>query len=130
MTRKPLFVLLLVLISFGAACAEKDTKPPRVVSTSPTNGSQGVDPSTKEISVTFDEEMIDGNWSWAYTEKNEFPQMTGQAYYTENNTKNVLPVKLEPNKEYVIWINSAKHKNFKDKNGNSAIPFKFTFRTK
>jgi hypothetical protein len=69
MTRKPLFVLLLVLISFGAACAEKDTKPPRVVSTSPTNGSQGVDPSTKEISVTFDEEMIDGNWSWAYTEK-------------------------------------------------------------
>jgi hypothetical protein len=130
MTNKPLFILLLVLISFSAACAEKDTKPPRVVSTSPTNGSRDVNPSINEISVTFDKEMMDGNWSWAYTDKSEFPQITGQAYYTENNTKNVLPVKLEPNKEYIIWINSAKHKNFKDKSGNSAIPFKFMFKTR
>jgi hypothetical protein len=101
MTNKPLFILLLVLISFSAACAEKDTKPPRVVSTSPTNGSRDVNPSINEISVTFDKE-----------------------------TKNVLPVKLEPNKEYIIWINSMKHKNFKDKSGNSSIPFKFTFKTR
>lgn len=112
------------------ACAEKDTMPPRVVHTFPVNGSQEVDPSITEISVTFDKEMMDGNWSWAYTEKNEFPQITGQAYYRDNNTKNVLPVKLEPNKEYVIWINSAKHKNFKDTSGNSAFPFKFTFKTR
>jgi hypothetical protein len=130
MTNKPLFILVLMLISFGAACAEKDSKPPRVISTFPTNGTQDVDPSTKEISVTFDEEMMDGNWSWAYTDKDEFPKIIGQAYYTENNTKNVLPVTLEPNKEYIIWINSAKHTNFKDKKGNSAVPFKFSFKTR
>ena len=41
--------------------AEKDTKPPRVVSTVPENGSQDVDAALNETSVTFDEEMIDGN---------------------------------------------------------------------
>jgi len=53
--------------------------------------------------------MMDGNWSWAYTNKNEFPKIKGQPYYTGNNTKNNLPVILEPNKEYIIWINSEKY---------------------
>ena len=73
---------------------------------------------------------MDQSWSWAYEDKSKFPQIIGQAYYTENNTSNVLPVKLEPNKDYVIWINTVNHKNFKDKNGNSAVPFKFTFKTR
>ena len=81
------------------------------------------------MSVTFSEEMQDGNWSWAYTTKNTFPEMTGQPTYSENFTKNTLPIKLEPNKEYEVWINSQKFGNFKDKSGNSAIPYKLTFKT-
>jgi len=92
--------------------------------------SKNVDPSLSEISVTFNEEMMDQSWSWAYEDKNKFPQITGQAYYSRNNTTNILPVKLEPNKEYVIWINTSNLKNFKDKSGNPALPFKFTFKTK
>jgi hypothetical protein len=65
---------------------------PRVISTTPQNGDQKVDPSLKEISVTFNEPMMDGSWSWVYEDKDKFPQITGQPYYTENNTKNVLPV--------------------------------------
>ena len=130
MTKKLLLILVMGLISLSTACAEQDNKAPRVTGTYPQNGSQDVDPSLNEISVVFNEEMMDESWSWAYTNKNEFPQIVGQAYYTENNTKNVLPVKLEPNKEYIVWINSTKHKNFKDKSGNPAVPFKFTFKTK
>ncbi len=130
MIKKAFLVLALVLIIFGIACAQEDSKPPRVVSTFPQNESQNVDPSIEEISVTFNEEMMDGNWSWAYEDKSKFPQIVGQAYYTDNNTKNILPVKLEPNKEYVIWINSADYKNFKNKKGIPAVPFKFTFKTK
>ena len=74
--------------------------------------------------------MMDQNWSWAYTNENEFPEMTGEPFYTDSYTKNVLPVKLEPNKEYVIWLNSAKFKNFKDKSGNHLVPFRFTFKTR
>lgn len=129
MVKKALFCMIL-LGACDLACAEKDEKPPRVVSTVPENGSQDVDPSLGEMSVTFDEEMIDGNWSWAYEDKNTFPQIVGQAYYDETNKINKLPVKLEPNKEYAIWVNHADYKNFKDKAGNSAIPYRFTFKTR
>jgi hypothetical protein len=126
-----LFCNLVWAVAFlGASVLEKDTKPPRVVSTFPENGTQDVDPALNKITVTFNEEMMDQNWSWVYQDKAKFPRIVGQAYYTNNNTVNVLPVKLEPNKEYIIWINSNKFRNFKDKSGNSAVPFKFTFRTR
>jgi len=130
MTRKSLLLAALVLMTVGLACTEKDSKPPRVVSTFPQNESRDVDPALTEISVTFNKEMRDQNWSWVYQDKAKFPAIIGQPYYTDNNTKNVLPVTLEPNKEYVIWINSSKFKNFKDKSGNSAMPFRFTFKTR
>lgn len=130
MVKKAFLVFALIFIIIGIAYAQGDSKHPRVVSTFPENGSQDVDPSINEISVTFNEEMMDGNWSWVYENESTFPQMIGQAYYKDNNTTNVLPVKLEPNKEYVIWINSANYKNFKNKKGISAFPFRFTFKTK
>jgi len=130
MIRKTSLVVVLIVINLGVACAGKDSEAPRVISTFPQNGSRGIDPSVSEISVTFNEEMMDQSWSWAYADKNKFPNINGQAYYTENGTTNILPVRLEPDKEYVIWINTSKHKNFKDKSGNSAVPFKFTFKTR
>ena len=131
MTSKITLAILgcIAMVSF-VGWTETDNVPPRVVETSPLNGAKDVDPSLREISVTFSEPMMDQNWSWAYDDKDKFPQMTGQPYYTEKMTKNILPVKLEPNKEYVIWINSVKFKNFKDKAGNPVQPFKFTFKTK
>ncbi len=126
----PDFIILVFMVIIPSSCDAKDSVPPGIVSTFPQNGSQNVDPSIKEISVTFNEEMLDRSWSWAYTYKNEFPEMTGQPYYADNMKKNVLPVKLEPNKEYVIWINSMKFTGFKDRAGNSLEPFKFTFKTK
>ena len=122
------FVLSLFIAAL--ACGEKDTQAPRIVETFPVNGSTDVDPSLNEISATFNEPMMDGNGSWAYTNKNEFPRIKGQPYYTKSYTKNNLPVILEANKEYIIWINSEKFKNFKDKAGNPALPFKLTFKTR
>ena len=121
-------IVLAIVIGF-ISCTGKDSKAPSVIATFPPNGSIDVDASIKEISVTFDEEMMDENWSWAYANKDQFPEMSGQPYYTEKFTKNILPVKLESNKEYEIWINSEKYKNFKDKAGNPAIPFMFVFKT-
>lgn len=130
MNRTALLIVLTILLNLIIGCGEKGTQPPRVVSTIPENESVNVDPSLKEISVKFNEEMMDGNWSWVYDNKSEFPQIVGQPYYIENITRNVLPVKLESNKSYVVWINSSKHKNFKNKNGSSAYPFKFSFKTR
>ena len=129
MMRYTLLLLSAFLLVACVAHAERDSKAPRVVGTSPVNGSIDVDPSLTEISVTFDEEMVDGSWSWAYEDEERFPRITGQAYYVDNNTKNVLPVKLEPDREYVIWLNTEKFQGFKDLSGNPAVPFKFTFKT-
>ena len=130
MKRSARFIVCLGLIISVTACLAGDSQPPRVVGTVPQNGTQDVDPALTKISVTFNEQMRDQSWSWAYEDKSKFPTMTGQPYYTDDNTKNVLPVKLEPHKEYVIWINTSKFKNFKDKSGNPSLPFRFTFKTR
>ncbi len=124
------FIIVMLIAISSVYCAEKDSKAPSVIETFPPNGSTDVDPSIREISVTFDEEMTDGNWSWAYTYKDQFPEMNGQPHFTDNFTRNILPVKLEPGKEYEIWINSEKFKNFKDKAGNPSAPYKFVFKTR
>ncbi len=130
MSRPCLFVTIIAMALASASCAETDTTPPSVVDTYPTTGSTDVDPAITEISVTFSEPMSDGNWSWAYTSEDKFPEMTGQPYYMPGLTRNVLPVRLEPNREYEIWINSRIFANFKDQAGNPATPFRFVFKTK
>lgn len=130
MIRLSYFSIVLTAVIGFISFTQSDSKAPSVIATFPPNGTTDVDPSINEISVTFDEEMIDGNWSWTYTYKNQFPEMRGEPYYTEKFTKNILPVKLESNKEYEIWINSEKFKNFKDKAGNSATPYRWVFKTK
>ncbi|MFB3915151.1 MAG: Ig-like domain-containing protein [Terriglobales bacterium] len=120
--------VLWVLLSFAYSVVAAE--PPRVIATFPQNGSQDVDPSTTQISVTFNQAMTDKSWSWAYEDKSKFPVTTAKPYYTDGGTKCVLPVKLEPNKEYAIWINTAKFKNFKSASGAPAQPYRLAFRTK
>lgn len=121
-----LFAALIVLLLGG--CATDDAAP-MVTQTIPSNGDRHVDPALSELSVTFNEQMQDRNWSWVYENKGSFPQIAGEPNYVDNLTRNVLPVRLEPNKEYVVWINAANFANFKDQAGNPAVPYKLTFRT-
>ena len=123
-------LMVLVITTICVSCTESDSVAPNVIETFPVTGSTDVDPSITEISVTFDEPMMDGSWSWAYSNKDMSPEMNGQPYYQPGLTKNVLPVKLEPNKEYEVWINTEQFRNFKDQSGNSAIPFRLVFKTR
>lgn len=107
-----------------------DPVAPNVINTFPQNGSRDVDSNLTEIWVEFNEGMLDNSWSWAHEDKNTFPELNGNPVYTDNNTKCKLPVKLQSNHEYVIWINTEKLKNFKDRSGNPAIPYKLSFKTK
>ena len=121
-------LIVPIIVSLLAGCGGNDVAP-SVLETVPANGDRQVDPGLSELSVTFSEEMKDGNWSWVYENEGTFPEMTGQPRYLDGLTRNVLPVRLEPNKEYVVWINGSKFTNFKDKSGNPVVPFKLTFRT-
>ncbi|WP_165226737.1 sigma-70 family RNA polymerase sigma factor [Aquisphaera insulae] len=104
--------------------------PPVVVRTVPEAGSSVVDPSLKEIRVTFSKAMADGSWSWSTVSKDSYPAATGKPHYLEDGKTCVLPVKLEPGRAYGIWVNSAKFRNFKDRDGRPAVPYLLVFKTK
>ena len=106
-----------------------DSAAPVVVKTFPQAGADSVDPATQQLSVTFSKDMKPKSWSWAMTRKESFPQMTGEPKYLADKRTCVLPVKLEPNTTYEVWINSQKFSNFKDAAGRPALPYMLVFKT-
>jgi RNA polymerase sigma-70 factor (ECF subfamily) len=106
------------------------TMPPVVVRTVPEAGDTKVDPATAEIRVTFSKPMTDKSWSWSQISNETFPQGTGKPRYLKDGKTCVLPVKLEPGKTYVLWVNSQKFRDFKDKDGQPAVPYLLVFETK
>jgi RNA polymerase sigma-70 factor (ECF subfamily) len=131
------FAITLVAVSFGlfASVAGADditlgSVPPVVVKTVPQAGSGDVDPKLAEIKVTFSKDMADGTWSWSTLSQESFPKVDGKPKYLADKRTCVLPVKLEPGKTYAIWVNSANFGNFKDADGQSAVPYLLVFRTK
>ena len=134
---KRFFFLLVIfsLTNFSVLTAGDNvsvkTMPPVVIKTVPQSGDTWVDPSVKEIRVTFSKEMMtDNQWSWVKISNETFPEIVGKIHYLKDKKTCVLPVKLEPGKTYVIWINSGEHNYFKDTDGNSAIPYLLVFETK
>ncbi len=136
--RRPSMKRILPLLSFVfllfLACPVSEgadlSMHPSVIATNPKNGASNADPSLTKITVTFNKQMTDKSWSWSYENKDSFPQTTGQPYYIDHYKTCLLPAKLEPGKKYVIWINTAKFKNFKDRSGNAAEPYKLVFSTR
>jgi RNA polymerase sigma-70 factor (ECF subfamily) len=120
----------------AAAAAKEDGPsvkelPPVVVETVPRSGDTQVDTAkVKEVRVTFSKEMTDQSWSWSQVSDETFPKTTDKPHYDKDRRTCVLPVKLEPGKTYVIWLNSAKFGNFKDADGRSAVPYLLVFETK
>jgi RNA polymerase sigma-70 factor (ECF subfamily) len=133
---KRFFLLLLIfcLAAFPVSAGDEisvETMPPSVIKTVPQAGDTNVDPSLKEVSVTFSKDMMTNNqWSFLHYTLETFPQIDkNNIRYLDKRTC-VLPVKLKPGKTYVIRINSQKYNYFKDKNGNSAVPYLLVFQTR
>ena len=106
--------------------------PPVVVKTVPAAGADDVDPALTEIKVTFSKDMMDKSWSWSQVSDETFPKTVGDepVHYEKDKRTCVLKVKLEPGKTYAIWLNSDKFGNFKDADGQSAVPYLLVFKTK
>lgn len=105
------------------------TAPPVVVKTIPEAGAMEVDAGLKEIRVTFSKEMTDGSWSWSTAgAKDKFPK-GGKIRYEKDGKTCVMPVELEPGKEYVLGLNWGKHGNFKDRDGRPAVSYLLVFKT-
>jgi beta-lactamase regulating signal transducer with metallopeptidase domain len=111
----------------NTAASRPKTNWPTTVSTTPKIGATDVDPSLKEISVTFDRDMDVTGYSW--TGGGEFyPEMPDGAtpVWIDKRTC-VLPVRLKKGAFYRVGINSTSYQNFKSALGvpapTSAIYF-------
>lgn len=132
---KTIMILTLVASMAGfvgttrAAEATLESAPPVVVRTEPVAGAPRVDPRTSEILVTYSKAMQEGSWSWSTWGEENFPEIVGEPKYLADGRTCVIKVKLQPDKFYALWLNSDKFKNFKDANGQPAVPYLLAFRT-
>ena len=74
--------------------------------------------------------MTDGNWAWAQVSKDTFPETTGRPRYEADRRTCVLPVKLQPGRPYVIWLNRPPFDSFSDTGGRKAVQYLLVFETK
>jgi len=80
--------------------------------------------------VTFSKTMKDGSWSWVMEGKDTFPELAGDPFYQQDGRTDVVKLRPEPGRTYVIWLNSDKFHNFKDHGGRPAVPYLLAFETK
>jgi RNA polymerase sigma-70 factor (ECF subfamily) len=131
-----IFIVLLVLMAGSVVSAEQvsvESLPPSVVKTVPVCGDTTVDPALTEIRVTFSKDMMTKQmWSWCMHSKDTFPQVANPKgiRYLDDKRTCLLPVKLEPGKTYVIWVNTQKNDAFRDTEGHPAVPYMLVFTTK
>lgn len=105
------------------------TKKPVILEMNPTNGATVVDPRTTELRVTFNVPMA-GGFSWTGGGPDYPPAPEGKGpYWTEDHRTCVRPVRLEPNRQYRLGLNSPSHKNFQSVAGVPLDPVIYTFRT-
>ena len=142
MRTKSMRVFTVISLGLGvgtlvATAGDADKKPSVanmpavVVKTVPQAGDTAVDAAkTTEIRVTFSKKMADKTWSWSQISGDTFPEITGDIRYDKDGKTCICPVKLEPGKTYVTWLNSGKFNNFKDAEGQPSVPYLLVFETK
>jgi hypothetical protein len=104
--------------------------PPTVVRTAPGNFTDDVLPALKTISVTFNRQMMDKNWSWTQFDTAAYPGTVGQPRYDGEKRTCTLRVSLKPATAYLVGINCGKVKNFKSTSGERAKPYALVFATR
>jgi hypothetical protein len=100
--------------------------PPKVVKAVPDNGDVDVDPNLREIRITFDQPM--GKGMSVVGGGESFPELMGQPRWESPRTI-VVRVRLQPNHDYWLSVNSDRFQNFTNRNGEVAEVYPIQFRT-
>lgn len=81
--------------------------------------------------MTFSKEMADKSWNWSSDTGRgaTLPSGENKPFYDKDKKTNGLPVKLEPETTYAVWLNNEKFTNFTDTAGNRSLPYLLVFRT-
>jgi beta-lactamase regulating signal transducer with metallopeptidase domain len=112
----------------GSRSERPEAEPPRVISTTPANGDQNVDPALKEISVTFDRDMNPHEYAWVKYGPTYPPTSEAAPYWRDRRTC-VLRVTLNPGHDYLLGVNDNQYRGFHSASGVAAEPLVLEFRT-
>ena len=127
MTRRLILAALAVsILPFISACGGP-SGPPHVVSTTPALNAS-VPASTATITVTYDRPMA-ATSSFVQMMTATMPLRTGEPTQSADHKTFTLPVRLQPNTDYTVGLNSLNFHEFKDVQGTPATPFVLTFHT-
>jgi len=107
---------------------EQDARKPRVVSMIPANGAEDVNPNLKEMKIVFDRPMRDRNWSIVQATPN-FPHLTGIPRYDKERKVLTVGIRLEPSREYELWLNRGEFSSFMSEEGVRLDSVAVTFKT-
>jgi len=118
--------LALWLLVVGLATSPARADRPQVEKVSPENGATDVDPATRELRVTFDQDMENHGYSFVGGGP-AFPG-AGRPRWIDARTC-VLPVRLAPERDYQLSINSERFQNFRSQKGEPAEVYPIHFRT-
>lgn len=102
---------------------------PAVVRMSPANGASGVSTAMTQLEIEFNMPMGGGFSFTTRGHKDRFPEGTGKPRWSADGKTCIMPVRLEPNRSYIIGINSRSRQNFRSAAGTPLPMVTWTFST-
>ena len=102
---------------------------PKIISITPANGAQDVDPAVTQIVVKFDRPMRNRSWEVNKSNAALWPNVTHVAY-DESVTVFTMDVKLEPAHDYEFTLNDSAGGSFQSAEGSSMTMVRVKFRTR
>jgi DNA-binding CsgD family transcriptional regulator len=99
---------------------------PRVVRTSPRQGAQ-IGPGPFALSVTYDQPMQAGNYSFVRVSRDSFPDCDPRASQSADRRTYTMHCIARAGARYEVWFNSPPYLNFRSAKGVSADPYQLLF---
>lgn len=136
--RRWLWTAFTLIPACGAGDAEsggeawEDAGAPVVLESVPAAGDMEVDASLTELTVIFSEPMEVSGYSWVTELGHSVPSVSGFPFYADETTA-VLPVYLEPDTSYAVWVNSPSDsslRKFANEDGVAARAYRINFHTR
>jgi DNA-binding CsgD family transcriptional regulator len=138
-TRRPWMgglMLLVIAAALGVgalnqrhAAPPQTNAPPRVVGTSPGAGAI-IPPGPFLLTVTFDQPMTDGSYSYTRTSPETYPECVLPPALSRDGRTFTMRCTAVAGRNYEIWFNRPPFMNFRGLNGVSSEPHQLLFRTR
>ena len=117
------------LFGKGGESAEAAMTAPKVVSTSPADGST-ISSGPFDLTVRFDRPMLESSYSFVQISPETFPDCRPGAQMSPDRRSYTMRCTAAAGRDYEVWFNRPPYVNFKSTNGVSAQPHRIRFKAR